>query len=94
MPFVAHQRPIPNITEANKDCGEVGVAEFAEANTPELAAAVAKYYEGKRELAEKTTIGVILPLHGIVVTGPDIYAAYSMLERVECDAYCVATRLS
>jgi L-fuculose-phosphate aldolase len=91
MPFVSAGKPIPNVTEATMGRGEVGCIPFTKAYTPELATAVAKYYEDRRELAEAKPIGVILPLHGVVVTGPDIYGAYSMLERIECDAYCTIT---
>jgi L-fuculose-phosphate aldolase len=92
MPFVSAGKPIPSVTEATMGRGDVGCTTFAEANTPELAAAVAKYYEDRRALAEEKPIGAVLPLHGIVVTGPDIYSAYSMLELIECDAYCTITR--
>jgi L-fuculose-phosphate aldolase len=91
MPFVSAGKPIPNVTEATMGRGEVGCIPFTKAYTPELAVAVAKYYEDRRALAEAKPIGVILPLHGVVVTGPDIYSAYSMLERIECDAYCTIT---
>ena len=40
----------------------------------------------------KKPIGVMLPLHGVVVSGGDIFKAYSMLERIECDAYCVTVQ--
>jgi len=88
MPFVAAGQNIPSMTEATMGRGEVGCIPWTKAYTHELAEAVAKYYEDHRELANRKPIGVILPLHGVVVTGPDIYEAYSMLERVECDAYC------
>jgi L-fuculose-phosphate aldolase len=91
MPFVSAGKPIPNVTESTMGRGEVGCIPFTKAYTPELAEAVARYYEDRRELAESKPIGVILPLHGVVVTGPDIYGAYSMLERIECDAYCTIT---
>ena len=72
--------------------GAVGCIPWTKAYTPELAAEVAKYYEGQRELANRKPIGVVLPLHGVVVTGSDIYEAYSMLERIECDAFCTLMR--
>jgi L-fuculose-phosphate aldolase len=33
-----------------------------------------------------------MELHGVVVSGPDIYLALSMLERIECDAYCATVK--
>lgn len=92
MPFVAQAKPIPNVTEATMGRGEVGCIPFTKAYTPELALNVAKYFEEHRELAERKPIGVILPLHGVVVSGPSIYGAYSMLERIECDAFCTIVK--
>lgn len=92
MPFVSQAKPIPNITEATMGRGVVGCIPYTKAYTKELAQNVYKYFDERRDLAEKKPIGVILPLHGVVVTGPDIFAAYSMLERIECDAYCNLTK--
>ena len=91
MPFVAKSVPIPNLTEATMGRGYVGCIEYTKAYTPELSKNVYQYFEDHRELAMKKPIGVILPLHGVVVSGPNIYLAYSMLERIECDAFCSIT---
>lgn len=91
MPFVAKSAPIPNLTEATMGRGYVGCIEYTKAYTPELSMNVYQYFEDHRELAMKKPIGVILPLHGVVVSGPNIYLAYSMLERIECDAFCSIT---
>ncbi len=88
MPFVAQAKPIPNLTEATIGRGEVGCIEYTKAYTRELSENIYQYFERRRELAVRKPIGVIMPLHGVVVSGPDIYKAYSMLERIECDAYC------
>jgi len=88
MPFVAKSKPIPSVTEATMGRGDVGCIKWTKAYTTELAENVYKYFEEHRDLAVKNPIGVIMPLHGVVVSGGDIYKAYSMLERIECDAYC------
>jgi L-fuculose-phosphate aldolase len=88
MAFVSQAHPIPNITEATMGRGAVGCIEYTKAYTPELAKNVYAYFDERRELAERKPIGVILPLHGVVVSGPNLYGAYSMLERIECDAFC------
>ncbi len=31
---------------------------------------------------------MIMPKHGVCVSGPTLYGAYSMLERIEADAFC------
>ncbi len=92
MPFVSQGKPIPNVTEATMGRGYVGCIEYTKAYTPELSQNVYNYFEEHRELAERKPIGVILPLHGVVVSGPSIYLAYSMLERIECDAFCNITK--
>lgn len=88
MPFVAQGKPIPNVTEATMGRGYVGCIEYTKAYTPELSYNIYNYFEEHRELAVVKPIGVILPMHGVVVSGPNIYLAYSMLERIECDAFC------
>ncbi len=92
MPFVAFAQPIPNVTEATMGRGYVECIEWTKAYTKELARNVYQYFEDRRELAEKKPIGMILPKHGVVVSGPDIYGAYSMLERIEADAFCAIAK--
>lgn len=92
MPFVAQCKPIPNVTEATMGRGEVGCIEWTKAYSEELSRNVYQYFEDHRELAEKKPIGMIMPKHGVVVSGPSIYLAYSMLERIECDAFCTITK--
>ena len=92
MPFVAKAKPIPSLTEATMGRGDVGCIKWAKAYTPELAENIYAYFEEHRDLAVKTAIGVIMPLHGVVVSGGDIYKAFSMLERIECDAYCATVK--
>jgi L-fuculose-phosphate aldolase len=88
MAFVAASKPIPSMTEATEDKGDAGCIPFARAYTPELAASVSKYFEDRRELVERTPLGVVLPKHGVLVTGSDLYTALAMLELLETDAYC------
>ena len=92
MPFVARAKPIPSMTEATMGRGDVGCIKWTKAYTEELSRNIYAYFEERRELAMKKPIGVIMPLHGVVVSGGDIYKAYSMLERIECDAYCATVQ--
>lgn len=92
MPFVAKAKPIPSMTEATMGRGDVGCIKWTKAYTEELSRNIYNYFEEHRELAVKKPIGVIMPLHGVVVSGGDIYKAYSMLERIECDAYCATVQ--
>jgi L-fuculose-phosphate aldolase len=92
MPFVAQGKPIPNVTEATLGRGHVGVIPYTKAYTEELSVNVYNYFEANRELAERKPIAAIMELHGVVVSGPDVYKGYSMLERIECDAYCTTVQ--
>jgi L-fuculose-phosphate aldolase len=92
MPFVVQAKPIPNVSEATMGRGPVGCIPWTKAYTEELSRNVYNYFEERRELAVRKPIGVIMPMHGVVVSGGDIYKAYSMLERIEWDAYCVTVQ--
>ncbi|MDD6346712.1 MAG: class II aldolase/adducin family protein [Lachnospiraceae bacterium] len=88
MVYVAQNKPIPNITEATWKRGPVEAIPPTKAYTRELHEAVYEYWEERRELAETYPIGCIMPYHGVVVSGKDLYLAYSQLERIEQDAMC------
>lgn len=88
MPFVVHQKPIPNLSEATDGRGEVECIPWTKAYTEELSLKVYEHFESRREVAVRKPIACIMARHGVVVSGPDIYMAYSMLERIEGDAFC------
>ncbi len=88
MPYVVQAKPIPSVSEATLGRGDVECIPYTKAYTKELSENVYRYFEERRALAERKPIGCILPLHGVVVSGEDIYKAFSMLERIECDAMC------
>ncbi len=88
MPFVAQAKPIHNCTEATLNRGYVECIEYQKAYSDELSIEVYNYFEKRRDLAQVKPLGMIMPLHGVCVTGPNIYMAYSMLERIEGDAFC------
>ena len=88
MPYIAFGKPIPNVTEATMGRGFVECIPYTKAYTPELAQKVYEYFDARRELAERKPIAVIQEKHGVVVSGPDLFMAYSMLERIEADAFC------
>lgn len=89
MVFASQSKPIKTVTEATMKRGEYfGVIEHADAYTEQLAKNVYKYFEERRELAEKIGIGCIMPFHGVVVSGNSLMSAFSCLERMETDAIC------
>jgi L-fuculose-phosphate aldolase len=89
MVFASQSKPIKTVTEATLKRGEAfGVIEPAPAYSRQLAENVYKYFDERRELAEKIGIGCIMPMHGVVVSGDSLMSAYSCLERMETDAIC------
>ena len=89
MVFASQGKPIKTVTEATIKRGEYfGVIDHAPAYSKQLAENVYKYFDERRELAEKIGIGCIMPLHGVVVSGDSLMSAYSCLERMETDAVC------
>ncbi|MDP2892283.1 MAG: class II aldolase/adducin family protein [Bacillota bacterium] len=89
MVYASQEKPIKTATEETQKRGEYfGCVEYAEAASPQLAKNVYRYFEERRELAEKIGIGCILPLHGVVVSGDSISAAFCTLELMETDAVC------
>ncbi len=88
MVYASQSKPIPNITEATMKRGPVECIPYTKAYTKELHLALYKYWDERRELAETYPIGAIMPLHGVMVSGSDLFMAYSMLERIEQDAIC------
>ena len=88
MPYVVQGKPILNVSEATMGRGEVGCIPYTKAYTKELSENIYQYFEDHRVIAEKKPIACIMPMHGVVVSGDNIYMAYSMLERIESDAFC------
>lgn len=88
MPYVVQGKPILNVSEATMGRGEVGCIPYTKAYTKELSDNIYQYFEDHRVIAEKKPIGCIMPMHGVVVSGDNIFMAYSMLERIESDAFC------
>jgi L-fuculose-phosphate aldolase len=89
MVFASQSKPIKTVTEATVKRGKYfGVVAAAKAYSKELAENVYKYFDERRELAEKIGIGCIMPMHGVVVSGDSLMSAFSCLERMETDAVC------
>jgi L-fuculose-phosphate aldolase len=88
MVFVSARKPIPSVTEATKKMGDCGLVEQAKAYSEDLANNVYDYFKDKRELLKKTGMCALLPLHGTVAVGKHLEQAFSVVERIECDAKC------
>lgn len=88
MIFVAKGKPIPSMTEATQKMGACGVIEQAKAYSLDLADHVYAYFDVRREQLKTTGLCGILPGHGTVAVGKHLAQAFSVVERIECDAKC------
>ncbi len=88
MVYVAAQKPIPSVTEATLKMGDCQHVKQAKAYSEDLAEHVYDFFKDKRELLKKTGLCALLPLHGTVAVGKHIEQAFSVVERIECDAKC------
>lgn len=88
MVYASQHKPIPSVTEATMKKGDAGAIPYTRAYTPELAHEIYKYFDNIREKTNSMPLGLVMPLHGVICTGPDLNGAYCMLERLETDAMC------
>ena len=89
MVFAAAGKAIPSVTEATARQGSAGLSKPAEKGTPEMTANILAHFSARRLLLEDgLPLGCVVPKYGVVVTGKDIYKAFTMLELTETDAYC------
>ncbi len=88
MVFAAACKPVPSVTEATQKMGDCGLVKQAEAYSADLAEHVYDFFKHKRDLLKQTGLCAILPRHGTVAVGKNLEQAFSVVERVECDARC------
>lgn len=88
MVYVAARKPIPSVTEATQKMGDCQLIAQAKAYSQDLAENVYDFFKDKREQLKKTGLCALLPLHGTVAVGKHLEQAFSVVERVECDAKC------
>jgi len=89
LPFAASSRPIPPVLEASQKFGTVPVAPFAPSHSDELASQAVELLKEQEASIQVQAAAVILPTHGILVAGKDIWAAADALERIDWNAWCL-----
>jgi L-fuculose-phosphate aldolase len=89
LPFCMAERPIEPVLEATQKFGVVNVVKGAPAHSNDLANNIVAGLRGKEPNIRKQGAAVILPKHGILVVGKDIWAAIDALERIDWNAWCI-----
>lgn len=89
LPFAALGKPIPPVLEGTQKFGTVPVAEYAPAHSADLAAQAVELIKQQQAAIHVQAAAVILPTHGILIAGKDIWAASDALERIDWNAWCI-----
>ncbi|MCB0150463.1 MAG: class II aldolase/adducin family protein, partial [Caldilineaceae bacterium] len=72
--------------------GVTPVVPFAPAHSADLARHVVDGLRGREASIRKQAAAVLLPKHGIIVAGLDLWAAIDALERIDWNAWCILSQ--
>ena len=89
LAFCAASRPIEPVLESTQKFGVVDCVPPAPAHGSELAENIVAGFRGKEERIRKQAAAILIPFHGIVVAGKDLWAAIDAVERIDWNAYCI-----
>jgi L-fuculose-phosphate aldolase len=94
MPFSAFGLPIEPLLEGTQKFGIVEHCEAAPAHSKELGEKVIAALKGKEGMMRTQAAAIIIPFHGILLTGKDFDKTLDALERIDVNAYCLSLRKS
>ena len=89
LPFSVALKPIEPVLEVTDKFGVIDLVEEAPAHSSELAESIVAGLRGKEDRIRKQAAAVLLPRHGLIVAGKDIYAALDALQRIDTAAWCM-----
>ena len=89
LPFAAAGRAMEPVLEGTRKFGTIPCAHAAPAHSSELADNVVEALRGKEPNIRTQAAAVVLPQHGILVAGKDLFAAVDAVERIDWNAWCI-----
>ena len=89
MPFCAAAKPIEPVLDAADIFGTVEPVPYAPPNSQELADNIVGGLQGKESLIAEFAAPVLMPRHGVMIAGKDLYAALETLIKIDMNAWCV-----
>lgn len=92
LAFCAMELPIEPALEAAERFGVLAYHEPAPHYSWEQAEAIVHVLQGKREQLGRDAAAVLMPRHGILVAGVDLWAAVEALEVIDLNAWCLIAR--
>ena len=89
MPFCAATKPIEPLIDAAMIFGPIEPVPYAPPNSQELADNIVSGLRGKEELIANFAAPVLMPKHGVMIAGKDLYAALEALIKIDMNAWCI-----
>lgn len=89
QPFAVASRPIPPVMEATDKFGTIPVIKQAPAHSADLAGYVVEGFRGQEGRIKTMAAAVLLPRHGIIVAGKELFATLDALERIDTNCWCI-----
>jgi L-fuculose-phosphate aldolase len=89
MPFCAAAKPIEPLIDAATIFGTVKPVPYAPPNSQELADNIVDGLRGQEDLIATFAAPVIMPKHGVMIAGKDLYAALETLIKIDMNAWCI-----
>lgn len=89
LPFCAMVRPIEPVLEGVKKYGVLPYHDPAPPYSQQQADSIVANLRGKEALMKSAAAAVLMPRHGIIIAGKDLFAAIDALERIDVNARCI-----
>jgi len=94
LPFAVLSKPIELVIEAIQPFSKVPVVPYALSGSDEFVEQVVDGLRTQATALQEHSAAVILPSHGILVAGKDIWSVVDTLECIDWNAWClIATKL-
>jgi len=89
MPFCAAGKSLPPVLDATAIYGPVENVPYAPPNSQQLADNIVAGLRGKEQLMADFAAPVLMPKHGVMIAGKDLYAALETLIKIDMNAWCI-----
>lgn len=89
LPFCAINRPIEPVLRGTEKYGTLNYIPDTPPYSQEQADHIVEYFRGQEERMVSAAAAVLLPRHGLMVVGADIFDVLDALERINTNAWCI-----
>lgn len=89
LPFCVAEEPIHPPLESAEKFETIHVIPYSPAHSEALATNIVAGFQGQNHIIQKQAAGLILPRHGIIMAGKDLYATLDAVERINWNAWCL-----